>query len=519
MAGSDSGVKPSTGTILTGGNIVDGTGAPGFSGEVAIAGDRIAAVTRSNSGRPVHSANVRYQVIDCTGCIIAPGFIDAHSHSDLQVLNNRTEKLLQGVTAEVVGNCGFSAYPSPEDPQVLRDFANGILCGDNDWRWSSASDYLASANRSRVATVASLVGHGSLRIKVAGNTSRPLNSRELDRMSGLLDEALQEGTTGLSSGLMYAPGSGASQQELTALCRVVARRGGVYATHMRSYSAGLVEAVQEQISIAEGSQCRLQISHLQAAGEDYWPLQSRAIAAIERAVSRGVDVAFDAYPWLAGSTVLTQVLPQAALDGGIAQLLARLADPAQRESIRPAIKPEARWNGVVITSVEKNAASLIGRSIQEIAAERKTEPQDVVMDILLEQEGNVNIVEHCQSLENLHSLMTHPLAIVITDGVYTRGRSHPRLYGTFPLLLGDLVRERKWLSLEAAVHKVTGKPAAAFHMRDRGLIAQGFMADITVFDPATVHTDASYEIPEVVPVGIRSVLRNGRIVVNAGAVV
>ncbi len=467
----------------------------------------------------IHSPNLQYAVIDCTGCIIAPGFIDAHSHSDLQVLQNRTEKLLQGVTAEIVGNCGFSAYPSPEDPQVLRDFANGILCGDNNWRWNSAADYLASADRSKVATVASLVGHGSLRIKVAGNTSRPLNTRELDTMSGLLDEALQEGATGLSSGLMYAPGSGASPQELTALCHVVARRGGVYATHMRSYSAGLVEAVEEQISIAEATQCRLQISHLQAAGEDYWPLQRRAIAAIEQAAERGVDVAFDAYPWLAGSTVLTQVLPQTALDGGIAQLLARLTDPAQRESIRPAIKPEARWNGVVITSVEKNAASLIGRSIQEIADERKAAPEDVVMDILLEQQGNVNIVEHCQSLDNLHSLMTHPLSIVITDGVYTRGRSHPRLYGTFPLLLGSLVRERKWLSLEAAVHKVTGKPAATFHMHDRGRIEQGYIADITVFDPETVHTDASYELPDVPPAGIRSVLRNGRVLVNAGAVV
>ena len=516
MAGSESNVKPSTGTILTGGKIVDGTGAPAFSGEVVITGERIAAVTGSNSGPLISSGSREYEVIDCTGTIIAPGFIDGHSHSDLQVLENRPEKVLQGVTAEVVGNCGFSAYPSPEDPQMLRDFANGILRGDNNWRWSSASDYLASADRSKVATVISLAGHGSLRIKVAGNTGRPLNSHEFDTMAGLLDESLQEGAAGLSSGLMYAPGSGASPQELIALCRVVARRGGVYATHMRSYSAGLVEAVEEQISIAEASQCRLQISHLQAAGEDYWPLQRRAIAVIEEAAGRGVDVGFDAYPWLAGSTVLTQVLPQAALDGGIAKLLARLADAAQRESIRPAIKAEARWSGVVITSVEKNAGSLIGRSIQEIADERKAEPEDVVMDILLEQEGNVNIVEHCQSPENLHSLMTHPLSIIITDGVYTRGRSHPRLYGTFPLLLGDLVRERNWLSLESAVHKVTAKPATTFHMHNRGRIAEGYIADITVFDPQAVRTDASYEMPDVRPIGIKLVLRKGRIVVKAG---
>jgi N-acyl-D-aspartate/D-glutamate deacylase len=505
--------------ILKGGTIVDGTGSPPFSGNVVIAGDRIASAGSSESHRPANSVNSKYKVIDCTGCIVAPGFIDVHSHSDLQILENRTEKLLQGVTAEVVGNCGFSAYPLPEDPQVLRDFANGILCGDNNWGWRSASDYLATASRSKVATVASLVGHGSLRIKVAGNTSRPLTRRELDTMSGLLDQALQEGATGFSSGLMYAPGSGASPEELTVLCRVVARRGGVYATHMRSYSARLVEAVEEQISIAETSQCRLQISHLQAAGEDFWPLQQRAIAAIEEASTRGVDVAFDAYPWLAGSTVLTQVLPQTALDGGIAQLLLRLVDPVQRESIRPQIRPEARWNGVVITSAANNAATLVGKSIQELADERGTKPEDVVMNILLEQQGNVNIVEHCQSLENLRALITHPLATVITDGVYTRGRSHPRLYGTFPLLLGELVRERKWLSVEGAVHKFTGKPAAAFHLNDRGRIAEGYAADITVFDPEAIRTDASYEKPDVAPTGIRSVLRNGRVLVNVGAAV
>jgi dihydroorotase/N-acyl-D-amino-acid deacylase len=280
-----------------------------------------------------------------------------------------------------------------------------------------------------------------------------------------------------------------------------------------------VEAVEEQISIAEASGCRLEISHLQAAGEDFWPLQQRAVDAIEQASARGIDVAFDVYPWLAGSTVLTQVLPQDALDGGIPQLLERLRDPAQRESIRPRINPEARWTGVVITSAAHNESALVGRSIQDIADERGNDPQSVAMDILLEQEANVVIVEHCQSVDNLHALLTHPLATVITDGVYTRGRSHPRLYATFPLLLGEMVRERGWLTVEEAVHKVTGKPAATFHLRERGRIAGGYVADITVFDPKAVHTDATYEAPDVPPTGIKSVFRNGKIAVDAGMVV
>ena len=504
-------------TILRDGLIIDGTGAPSFMGDVVVENGRIASVDRSDDRRGNWSSTDS-DVVDCSGNVIAPGFIDAHSHSDLQVLQNRTEKLLQGVTAEVVGNCGFSTYPASSDPHVLRSFANGILCGDDKWHWGTASEYLADAKLSQVATVASLVGHGALRINAAGETSRELTPKEIERMCGLLEESLEQGATGFSSGLMYAPGSGASAAELKALANVAACKGAVYATHMRSYSAGLLEAVDEQLDIARDSGCRLQISHLQAAGEDFWPKQQRAIAAIEKAHGDGVDVSFDAYPWLAGSTVLTQVLPQWALDGGSDQLLARLSDPSERDRIRPHIQPEARWNGVVITSAAKSEHLLVGRSIEQISGERGITPEDAVMDILIEQEGHVNVVEHCQSRENLHGLLTHPLATVVTDGVYTRGRSHPRLYATFPLLLGELVRERKWMSLEEAIHKVTHKPATTFHIADRGRLAPGCIADITVFNPDAIRTEATYEVPDVAPIGISSVWRNGKRLVNDGVV-
>ena len=364
-----------------------------------------------------------------------------------------------------MGNCGFSAYPAAGNPQVLRDFANGIFADDDRWGWDSASDIVqARANQNR--DVASLVGHGSLRIKVAGNTSRALTSREIEQCRVCWTKHWRK-APGFLLGPDVRSRIRASPEELTALCGVVARRGGVYATHMRSYSEGLVEAVEEQISIAEASGCRLQSLSPAGRWRGNWHLQQPAIAAIEQASARGMDVAFDAYPWLAGSTVLTQVLPQTALDGGIPQMLARLRDPQQRESIRTKIKPEARWTGVVITSAAHDEASLVGRSIQDIASERGDEPEDVVMDILLEQEGNVMIVEHCQSIENLHALLTHPLAIVITDGVYTMGVHTPASMQPSLSCLATWSVSVNGLVLVEAVHKVSAKPARIQFARSR----------------------------------------------------
>jgi N-acyl-D-amino-acid deacylase len=496
-------------TILHGGIVVDGTGGSPYAASVIVEGDRILAIEKAG-------ALSGGQMIDCSGCVITPGFIDAHSHSDLQVVEGRPEKLEQGVTTEVVGNCGFSAYPLPEEPHELRDFANGIFCGDQQWGWHSCTSYLKSARRNDAATVVSLVGHGSLRIKAVGNTCRALTAKELDLMTGVLDDLLDQGAAGLSSGLMYAPGSGASPEELVSLCKVVARRGCIYTTHMRNYSSELVESVREQIQIAAQAGCRLQISHLQAVSEENWPLQERAIAAIERATGEGVDASFDAYPWVAGSTVLSQLLPQSSLDGGMLGLAIRLADPLQREQIRAEVEREngRRWSDLFISFAADDAKSLVGRSLLEIAQERGCEPSTAVLDILIEQQGNANILEYNQSLENLRALLTHPLATIVSDGFYTHGRPHPRLYGTFPLVMGEMVRERKWLTLEDAVRKVSCRPAMQFKVENRGLLAPGYFADITVFDPETVQSGATYESPQKPPIGIQYVLRNGQVALD-----
>jgi dihydroorotase/N-acyl-D-amino-acid deacylase len=481
--------------LLRGGSVVDGSGAPAFAGDVLIEDGRIAAVGR------VQAPDA--EVVECAGLTVAPGFIDGHSHSDLQVLEERPEKVRQGVTTEVVGNCGFSAYPAAADRSALHDFGNGILHGHGDWGWRSAGDYLDAVRARANVGVVSLVGHGTLRI-AAGNS--------VDVMCGVLDECLAEGAGGFSTGLMYAPGSEASAEELERLCAVAARRGRVYATHMRDYGFRLEEAVEEQLGLARKTGCRLQISHLQAVGPANWGRQRPALNRIERAREAGVDVAFDCYPYVAGSTVLSQLLPQWALEGGSDGLVARLTDPG----IRGRIAAETiagmahRWTDLFISAVgsERNRA-VIGRDLQEIAVERGCEPIDAVFDLLVEERGAVNMLEFNQSEENLRQALTHPLSNVISDGFYVSGRPHPRLNGTFPRLLGWACREKGWMSLPEAVRKITGRPAERFGLRDRGLVREGMAADLVVFDAERVGSPATYAAPERGPEGIRLVLRGG----------
>lgn len=489
---------------LRNGILIDGTGAPAVRGDVLIAGERIAEI--GHFAPPAEA-----EIIDCTGLAVAPGFIDAHSHSDLQTLENRPEKARQGVTTEVVGNCGFSPYPAGAEPRELREFANGIFCGNDRWGWNSARDYIEEiARRARLATVITQVGHGSLRIAHAGHQLGPLAEPVLDAMEGTLAECLQQGARGFSTGLMYSPGASAPFEELERLCRVVARHGAIYTTHMRDYMARLPEAVEEQLELARRTGCRLHISHLQAVGPANWEKQAVALEMIERARTEGVDVAFDCYPYTAGSSVLTQLLPQWALEGGTAAMLARLQDPAERKRVARETVIAQRWADVFISAVASPANQwAVGRNMAEIAETRGVSPEEATIDLLIEERGDVNFVSFNQSEENLRRTLTHPYSNIISDGFYVRGRPHPRLYGTFPFLLGSVCRAQGWMRLEEAVHKITAKPAERFNIAGRGRLAAGYFADITVFDPATVDSPATYENPTAAPVGIVHVFRNG----------
>src|SRR5215210_3143161 len=512
--------------VLENGRVVDGTGNPWFFGDVGIKDGTIVELGRVNQRG--------LETIDARGRVVSPGFIDGHCHSDLMVLDDpRSEiKLRQGVTTEVVGNCGMTPAPfAPRNLDLLRTYAEPVLGNsEQEWRWETVEQYFDALLGARPSeNVATYVGHGTLRIAAMGFENRPASGEELDRMKGLLEEALQAGAIGLSLGLMYAPGSYTPREELAELCSVLSRYDGLLATHIRGEGNSLIPSLEEVIWIAERSDVPLQISHLKAAGGANWGSVTRAMDIIEDARSRGLDVTCDIYPYTAGSTSLTTLLPPWALEGGVSRTLERLGDPAARERIKAELRQEqddwdnlvasTGWDSVYISSLSRDdAANLAGKNILEASEARGVDPEDSMMDLLLEQDGKVSIVFFHMAGSDVEQVIRWGRSLIASDSLHDQAeKPHPRLYGTFPHVLARYVREKKLLTLEEAVRKMTSFPASRFNLGKRGLIAPGYAADLVVFDPETVQDTATYEDPKHFPEGISHVLVNGTKAVEAGS--
>ena len=515
--------------VVKNGRIVDGTGNPWFKGDVGIANGRIVKI--GNLG-----AEETTRVIDAKGLVVAPGFIDMHSHSDLSpLINPRTEsKIRQGITTEVTGNCGVSAAP-------LNDFLKEEIMKTTPileeaglkLDWSTMSEYLCRLDEKKIAiNVVSLVGHGNVRAMVMKYDVRSPTKNELEQMRRVLTRALEEGAFGLSSGLIYPPGCYANTRELIELCKVVARYGGLYSSHIRGEEERLIGSVKEAIKIGEKAGVPVEISHHKAAGKASWRKVKRTLKMMEKARKKGVEVTCDVYPYLAGSFGLDAMLPPYVYEGGVEKLIERLKDEKTRQRLRREMTEGTEgwssplraggWDVTMIAYCEGHP-EFEGKTILEITQQRELDPFDFVFDLLIEEKASVSVVRFLMCEKDMLTVLKHPVSMIGSDssarapyGVLGKGKPHPRSYGTFPRVLGRYVREEGVLTLENAIRKMTSLPTQKLKLRDRGLIREGMCADITIFDPKSVIDTATYSEPHQYPNGIEYVLVNGKVVIDNG---
>jgi len=511
--------------LIKHGTVVDGSGAPAAAADLAVEGDRIAAVGHGLSGEAE-------RIIDATGLMVAPGFIDIHSHSDLvyDKCPSAESKVRQGVTTEVVGNCGFSPGPvALGAEESVGDWISGI---GNKPRvsWHGFGEYLDHVRAlGPSVNVIQFVGHGALRLATVGGDDRAPTPDEQRRMERLLAEALDAGAFGYSTGLVYAPSIYGSTEELIALARSMAGHGGQYFSHVRGEAGTLEKAYEEAIRIGEEGGVPVQIAHVKASGRENWGKMERALRMISDARARGVEVTGDVYPYPAGSTKMDNLLPAWMHDGGTAKLLERLADPAARQrAIAGCLIGGERWatgsgsygwDEVMIATCSK--PELAGKSLAELARLTGREPAQTMMDFVLSERAGVSMIGFSQSEENVAIVTADPHTMIGSDSLSLhsgpgphKGKPHPRSYGTFPRVLGVYCRERRLLSWEQAVHKMTGMPATKLRLKSRGLVKPGYAADLTLFDPKTVRDEATFPDPHRYPAGIPYVIVNGRLVVD-----
>jgi N-acyl-D-amino-acid deacylase len=502
--------------LIRGGRIIDGTGNVGFKGDVAVQGDQVRILRGDTSS--VQAGNT----IDVSGCIVAPGFIDSHTHSDLMALAEplNESKIMQGVCTEMMGSDGVGYAPlTKEDMEKMVLLFSGINGYPNlEYNWSSITEYLEQFRHKMSSNVACLIPNGCLRVATVGWDDRPATAEEIRKMRDMIRQGMEEGACGLSTGLDYPPGSWATTDELVELCKTVAECGGVYSTHVRySLGDGVFDGFREAVTIGRRSGCPVHLSHYFAT----IPLRGqteRMMKFVDDAIASGVDVTFDAYPYEAGSTSMTIALPQWAVKGGPHELLKLLKNKDDRERMRgQGAEVIGQLEKIVVSAVitEKNKWCE-GLTLQAIADRLRRDPWDMVCDMLVEENLGVTFYTFSGDMNDVKVLMTHPAHMFITDGLRIGGMPNPRTYGTFPKVLGQMVRDEKILTMEQAIRKMSSFPAQRYGLAGRGILRDEMKADIVVFDPVTVSGTATFAKPKQFPLGIEYVFVNGKMVVEKG---
>ena len=500
--------------MIKGGTIIDGTGNVGFKGDVAIEGDRLKVLVGDTSS--VKATNI----INASGCVVVPGFIDVHAHSDLMAISEplNEPKIRQGISTEMTGLDGIGYAPlSKKNLDMMLHHWSGVAGYPKlDYNWSSVSQYLQQFHHKSSQNVAYLIPNGCLRVETIGWESRPATKEDIRAMQDMIRQGMAEGAVGLSTGLGYPPSVYASKEELIELCQTVAECGGIHVTHVR-YDLGdcAFDPFREAVEIGARSGCPVHISHY-FANIALRRQTAKMLQLVDEARASGVDLTFDAYPYEAGSSTMHVVVPIWAHSGGPYELLKRLKNKDDRDKMRgQSTKIVGTVEGMVISAVktEKNKWCE-GLTVEVVADKLKKDPWDAMCDLMIEESLEVAFYCFTGDMNDVKVIMTHPAHMFATDGLRTGGMPNPRTYGTYPKVLGQLVRDEKILSMEQAIRKMTSFPAQRFGLANRGILRDGMKADVVVFNPVTVSGTATFANPKQFPLGIEYVLVNGKMVIE-----
>lgn len=507
--------------IIKNGLIVDGTNTEPYYADIAVKGDTIVKIGKIED----HAE----KVIDAEGRIVTPGFIDIHCHSDaVTFVKGKNEKRLrQGFTTEVIGNCGISAAPvNPKYKELLVKYCDPYYaCVPLPYDWETFGEYLDAVEEHHpVLNTAALAGHGALRIAAAGFENRKLAKEELEKMKGLLSDAMKDGAFGMSTGLIYPPGVFADEQEIVELAKTVKKYGGMYASHMRSESDMLEAAVQETINVARKTGVNTEISHHKAAGRKNHGKVRKTLRLIAEARREGIPVNCDVYPYDAASTNFNAILPPWALEGGVERMLERLEDPGLRAQMIADMKNEepdyesfyqlAGWDKIIINECE--VKNYEGKTVEQIAYEKGRDPFEMALDIIKESHNNAMMIIFSMSADDVTEVLRSPYSIICTDGFASPGKTHPRYFSAFIRVLEKYVRQENVLTLTQAVYKMTGMPAEKIGFRDRGKILEGWKADLLVLDFEKIHDNSDYNRHDAMADGIDCVMINGQLAAEKG---